>query len=579
MHNASHLSSLLVILVSCLTVATILNRFRQPTLIGYIIGGILVGPHVFGIVPYENVELLAEIGVGLLMFTIGLELSLQKLLRVKYIAIFGGTLQVGLMIWATWMVGIAIGWSPLQSFTIGCIVALSSTAVILRLLAERGEVGSTHGNISTGILLYQDIIAIPLLTIIPILALGEHMTLSLGFGLIGRFTVFVIALYGAARFLVPKILEVVAKTHNKELFSISILCICTGIAVISQQLGLSLALGAFLAGLIVSESDFGNQATSEILPLKDSFSAIFFAAIGMLLDPRIFVEHWFLLSVGILLVIPAKILITFAISLLFRYPLKTALFVALGLSQIGEFSFLLLMVAYNEKIFDEVVYQFILSGALISIIATPYLLKMVPSIANLLKFIEGLPWLTREGDNQESTGLDAKLAPEGLAEIHGKDSTGHVVLCGYGPTGAIIMRNLVNAGLPVNIVDLNYRIVQNLKAQGLSAIYGDCSSSRIIEAAGIANALMLIITIPDPNAMRTIVKKIKSAYPDVPILVRVKYNTDRERMIGLGANEVVWEEHEAGMELSRKALSRLHFTPELDVEHTQDLIIPIKSKV
>lgn len=574
MHHESHLFSVVIILASCLCAAAVLHRLRQPTILGFILGGVLVGPHVFKIVPYENVELLAEIGVGLLMFTIGLELSLQKLFRVKWISVLGGSIMISTIVLITWGIARSYGWSPLQAFVLGCVIALSSTAVVLRLLAERGEIGSTHGNIITGLLLYQDIIAVPILTIIPAIAKDGSFTPNVLFSLIGKFTLYVLALYAAARFLVPKVLMAIAKTHSKELFSICILTVCTVVAALAESVGLSLALGAFLAGLIVSESDFGNQAASEILPLKDAFSAIFFAAVGMLIEPRFFLENWVLVLATSTFLLFAKAIITFLITFLFRYPVQTSVFVGIGLCQIGEFSLLLLMVAYKAEIVSTLTYQVLLADAILTIVATPYLLKMAPNIAGALQFLDKFNEMgrsTKRGRNHKDE------SPEGLAIASEKEMRGHVIICGYGPAGEIVHRKIEASGLPVVIVDLNYRIIQKLKQEGHAAIYGDCSSSKVLEAAGISNALLLAVTIPDPLAMRTIVKRLHGSHPDIPLLVRVKYNSDREKLISLGATDVVWEEYESGQELARRILSRLHFQPEIEVEHTKDLIVPQNS--
>ncbi len=543
MHETSHLTSVVIILASCLCAATVLHRLRQPTILGFILGGVLIGPPVFDLVPYENIELLAEIGVGLLMFTIGLELSLQKLFRVKWISILGGSIMIFTIVLITWGVTRFFGWSPLQAFVIGCIIALSSTAVVLRLLADRGEVGSTHGNISTGLLLYQDIIAVPILTMIPIIAKDNTFTPTVLFSLIGQFTIYVLVLYAAAKVLVPQVLMLIAKTHSKELFSICVLTVCTVVAALAHQVGLSLALGAFLAGLIVSESDFGNQAASEILPLKEAFSAIFFAAIGMLIEPQFVFDNWVLILATSFGLLAAKAIITFSITFLFRYPIQTSIFVGLGLCQIGEFSLLLLMVAYKHDIISTLTYQILLADSIITIVATPYLLRTAPQLASALQFLD----------------KHSNAAPEGLAIAAKGAMRGHIILCGYGPAGEIIHKKIIASGLPVVIIDLNYRIIQKLKAEGHPAIYGDCSSTKVLEAAGITHALMLAVTIPDPIAMRTIVKRTHSSHPDIPTLVRVKYNSDRKKLISLGATDVVWEEFESGQELARRILSRLHF--------------------
>ncbi len=539
MHQASELLFILFILSAALLAATIFHKLKQPTLIGFIVGGIFIGPGVLALVPYSKVEILTEIGVGLLMFTIGLELSVQKLLRVRTVAILGGCIQTACIVMVVWLLGKSWGWSNAQSLTVGCIVALSSTAVVLRLLTDRGEIGSSHGNIITGTLLFQDIVAIPILMIIPLLASQKTMSWEFLLPLLLKLLVYAFLLYVVARFFVSKFLRVIAQTNSKELFSIAVLCICLGVAATAELSGLNLALGAFLAGLIISEGDFKNQAKSEILPLKDTFSAIFFASLGMLLNPSVFLDHWFLLIVAVLLVIGLKATVTFVVVFFFRYPVKTALMVAFGISQIGEFSFLILVTAFQSNIIDSNLYQLLLATALMSIVATPYLLKSAPWLARKIEFLEKLQYFSKE------------------IAVKEKKKTDHVIVCGYGPTGVIVAKELQSTGVEVVFIDLNYSVIKSLKAKNHWAVYGDCSSQKVLDAAHIEGAVLLVLTIPDPISMQNSVLKVREAYPDLPILVRVKYESDKKKLTALGASEVVWEEYEAGHELTKRALSRL----------------------
>lgn len=552
MHSANPILSILFVLMACLAAATLMTRLKQPTMIGYIVGGFLIGPYLLGIVPYNEVSLLGELGVSLLMFTIGLELSLQKFMRVKRVAILGGLLLFLLTLGFAFLLSIYLKWTPLTAFTVACAVNISCTSVVLRLLAERAEVGSVHGNVCTGILIVQDVAAVPLLAIIPTLASRPDISLDFIGGILVKIIVFVIFLYATARFLVPKVLHAIAGTRSKELFSIAVLAICAGVAAMSQQLGLSLALGAFVAGLIVSESDFGNQAVSDILPLKDSFGAIFFASVGMLLNVSVFSQHWMLLIAGYLLLVLAKALFSFFVLFLFRYSIKQNIFVSLSLAQMGEFSLLLLMMASQLKILEESLYQFLLAEAVISIIATPYLMKLAPFVAQHLLFLERTPWLARGLEREQPESLPKPRDHADQIKL-GR----HIILCGYGPTGSIVMKKLVEAGVSVAVIDLNYKVIQELKADGFLALYGDCSNAHVLAAAGIAQAELLIVTIPDPLAMKAIVASVRSSHPKLPIYVRVKYNSERKKLLDLGATDVVWEEYEAGQELALRTLSAL----------------------
>jgi CPA2 family monovalent cation:H+ antiporter-2 len=555
MPYGSPLISIFFVFAAALVSASILARLRQPNLIGYLIAGMLIGPHGLKLVPYENVELLAEIGIGLLMFTIGVELSIAQLLRVKYIAVLGGCLILAITTVICLLLAPLFHWSGAEAAVWGLTTGLSSTVVVLKLLAERGEVGSAQGNISTGLLLFQDVISIPILVFLPILASGagtSGLAQMKELGLIlARLGGFLLVIYIVGGFIVPRLLRFIAQTKSKELFSLAVLSFTLGIAAITHQVGLSLALGAFLAGLVLSESDFSNQAASEILPLKDSFSAVFFVSVGMLLNFSYLVNRWPLFTLGLALIMTAKFFVILIVCFIFRYPSKVTVFVAIALSQIGEFGFLILVEAKKLAILSEGSYQRLLGISILSIIATPYLLKLCPRIKKGFAFMNRIEWIAREVRRTEPR------VGEEESEGHGFGLENHVILCGYGPTGAIVAKKLHGVGIPVAVVDLNYRMIQSLKSQKQPAVYGDSSSSIVLEAAGLEKAALLIVTIPDPLAMQSLVKKVKRLKPELPIVCRVKYMSDRDRLLALGADDIVWEEFESGQELARRALDRL----------------------
>jgi len=550
MPHASPLYSIFYVMAAALVSATVLARLRQPAMIGYLLAGMLIGPHGFQLVPYENVELLAELGIGLLMFAIGVELSIAQLLRVKGVAIVGGALIVVVTTALCYGLAPLFRWSVSEALVWGIVVGLSSTVVVLKLLAERGEVGSTYGNVSTGILLFQDVISIPLLVLLPLLA-GVNAPGADGARAIPiLFTKLAVLLFGAlvlGRLIIPRFLRFVANTHSKELFSLSVLSITLGIAAISNQAGLSLALGAFLAGLLISESDFGNQAASEILPMKDSFSAIFFVSVGMLLNFTYFLERWPIFTLGLAVIMLVKFFVILTICFLFRYPSKITVFVALALSQIGEFGFLILVAAKKNALISEGSYQRMLGISILSIVATPYVLKLYPKVKKAFAFMNKIDWIAREVKRPaHSAQAEESFAMEN-----------HVIVCGIGPTGSIVSKKLQSVGVGVVVVDLNYKAVQQLKAQKHAAVYGDSSSMIVLEAAGIHKAALLVVTIPDPQAMQSLIKKVKMHCPDLPVVMRVRYMNDRDKLLGMGADDVVWEEFEAGQELARRALDRL----------------------
>lgn len=556
MHASSPLVSILYVFIAALLSATILARLKQPTLIGYLLGGMLIGPHGLHLVPYENVELLAEVGIGLLLFTIGGELSIAQLLRVKGVATLGGSLVVAITTGLCLLLAGLFHWSGAEAVIWGVVIGLSSTVVVLKLLSERGEVGSTYGNVSTGILLFQDVISIPVLVMLPMLAATKVSTESHWpevFLILGRLAALLLLIFVIGRFLVPRFLRFIAQTQSKELFSLSVLSLALGIAALTHQAGLSLALGAFLAGLLVSESDFGNQAASEVLPLKDSFSAIFFVSVGMLLDFNYFLLKWPTFTVGLAVIMLVKFLIILGVCFLFRYPSKISVFVALALSQIGEFGFLILLSAKKQMLISESSYQRLLGISILSIVVTPYVLKLYPRVKKAFAFMNRIDWIAREVKRTK----DQEAPAENAIELEG-----HVVVCGYGPTGSIVVKALQGLGLKVVVVDLNYKMIQQLKSSHQHAVYGDSSSMIVLEAACIEKAALLIVTIPDPQAMQSLIKKIKKRLPELPVVMRVKYMSDRDKLLSLGADDIVWEEFEAGQVLVKRALGRLQIQPE-----------------
>jgi monovalent cation:H+ antiporter-2, CPA2 family len=549
MHSHSALTSLLIVFAAALVVASVLVRLKQPSLVGFLLAGMAIGPYGIALVPYENVELLANVGIALLLFTIGAELSIAQLLRVRNIAIIGGTLIPLLTTLICLGLAPLFRWPASEAVVWGIVIGLPSTVVVLKLLAERGEVGSTYGNVSSGILLFQDVLAIPILVLLPLLTMGEmaaaEKATKVGEVLL-RLTLFLAAIFFIGRFLIPRIFRFIAATHNKELFSLAVFCTTMGIAALTGQAGLSLALGAFLAGLLISESDFGNQATSELLPLRDTFSAVFFVSVGMLFDFQYFLEKWPVFTLGLAGIVVVKFLLVLGICFLFRLPSKVSVFVALALFQIGEFGFLVLLEGKKLGLVSDDSYQRLLGISIISIVITPYVLKLYPRVKKWFAFMNRTNWVAR--------GVRRGASPDPNPEL---EKSGHVVICGYGPTGQMVAQTLQRQGFEVVIVDLNYKVIQQLKSSKQSAVYGDSSSSIVLEAAGIGHAALLIVTIPDPMAMQSLVKKVKREHPQLPVIFRVKYQSDKDRMLALGADAVVWEEFEAGKRMSQLALERM----------------------
>ncbi|MDH5681217.1 MAG: cation:proton antiporter, partial [Spirochaetota bacterium] len=387
------LKDLVIILSLAIVVIYLFHLIKIPSIVGFLLTGILLGPHGFGLIsdPHE-VETLSEIGVILLLFTIGLEFSFRSLLQIKRMALLGGFLQVGLTILLTFIISIAFGQSLEKSLFYGFFVSLSSTAIVMKLIQDKGETDSLHGRNSLGILIFQDLAIIPLMLLVPLLsdqkteAGGSLLAIAGGLGIV------VVVLAGSF-WLIPKLLYYIAKTRIRELFLLSVFIICFAIAFLTSSVGLSLALGAFVAGLMISESEYSHQAISHILPFKDIFTSLFFVSIGMLLNTKFMIEYPILILLLTLGVLSLKGFVVALVNVLLGYPIRVALLVAFGLSQVGEFSFLLAKVGMTHKLIDGWIYQIVLAVTVVTMMLTPVLMWLSPYVTNALKAIPCSRWL------------------------------------------------------------------------------------------------------------------------------------------------------------------------------------------
>ncbi|MEI6329421.1 MAG: cation:proton antiporter [Pseudanabaena sp.] len=538
---------LIVDLVTVLAAASfgglLAAALRLPVLLGYIFGGIIVGPTGLGLIKeLVQVETLAQFGVAFLLFALGVEFSLKQLNKVKAIAIGGGTLQILLTIALTTAVSVFVGWveTPTQGIFLGGILSLSSTAVVLRSLMATNETESAQGQVTLGILIIQDLALGLMLAVLPALDHPESVGIAVAKALAVT-ALFAGAAIVAGIWLIPPFLRWVASTESRELFLLSVIVLCLGIALLTEHLGLSIEMGAFVAGLMISEVEYADQALTYVEPLRDVFATLFFAAIGMLIDPVFLIQNWELILSLVAIVMIGKFLIVVPLVSIFRYPLRVAIFAGLGLAQIGEFSFVLASEGQKLGLVSRRVYLLILGTTAVTLMVTPFLLKATPQILTLLEKVSFLKDWMNKLDMPQEISANAKL----------KD---HVVVCGYGRIGQGIVTLLQSKGYPVLVIEDAESKVQILRSQNIPYLYGNCASPLVLERAEIDHARSMLIAISDPIATRLCVQRAVSLSPEIDIVARAEKDADIDMLYQLGAKEVVHPTFEASLELSTHLL-------------------------
>jgi len=541
---------LIVDLVTVLAAASfgglLAAALRLPVLLGYIFGGIVVGPTGLGLIKeLIQVETLAQFGVAFLLFALGVEFSLKQLNKVRAIAVGGGTLQILLTIALTAAVSVFVGWveTPTQGIFLGGILSLSSTAVVLRSLMETNETESTQGQVTLGILIIQDLALGLMLAVLPALDHPESVGMAVARALAVT-ALFAGAAIVAGIWLIPPFLRWVAGTESRELFLLSVIVLCLGIALLTEHLGLSIEMGAFVAGLMISEVEYADQALTYVEPLRDVFATLFFAAIGMLIDPVFLLQNWELILSLVAIVMIGKFLIVVPLVSIFRYPLRVAIFAGLGLAQIGEFSFVLASEGQKLGLVSRRVYLLTLGTTAVTLMVTPFLLKATPQILLLLEKVPFLKAWMNKLDMPQDLSANAKL----------KD---HVVVCGYGRIGQGIVALLQSKGYPVLVIEESESKVQILRSQSIPYLYGNCASPIVLEKAEIDKARSMLIAISDPIATRLCVQRAISISPEIDIVARAEKDADIDTLYQLGAKEVVHPTFEASLELSTHLLISL----------------------
>lgn len=524
-------------------VVFICHQIRVPTIVGFFLTGILAGPHGLGLVEAVNeVEFLAEVGVVLLLFTIGIEFSLNRLLQIKRTVLAGGALQVLLTLLAVFAVARQMGQPAGEAVFMGFLVALSSTAIVLKLSQERAEIDSPHGRTTLGILIFQDVIIVPMILVTPLLAgsTGSLTSVSLvpvakGIGIIALVII-------CARWIVPRLLYQIARTRSRELFLLTVVVICFAVAWLTSSIGLSLALGAFLAGLIISESEYSHQALGNILPFRDVFMSFFFVSIGMLLDIGfLFQNLWLILLItaGVLIL---KAVVAGGAAILLGLQLRAAILVGLALSQIGEFSFILSKAGIAHGLLSGDGYQTFLSFSVLSMAATPFIVASAPRMADFV--------LRSPVPERLRTGLYPVPEPTTAGK---KD---HVIIVGFGVNGRNVARAAGVADIPYMIVEMNPETVRSEQARGEPIYYGDATQEAVFRHVGIQDAKIVVVAINDPAATRGITEIARRLNPSVYLIVRTRYFQEMAPLYDLGADEVIPEEFETSVEIFNRVLAK-----------------------
>lgn len=547
---------IIIVIVFGLAAGLIFNMIKLPPIIGYIIAGIVIGPFTGGITVSDiaRVELLAEIGVALLLFSIGLDLSFRELRDVRGIAIAGTTVQILLCILLGCAIGHFMGLSLNVSIVFGMVISLSSTMVVLKVLMSRGLIGTLSSKVMIGILIVQDLAAIPLMIVIP--KLNDISNNLPGMGLIILKALVVLAgiiIIGVR--LIPFILKYVAMLNSRELFLITITAIGLGIGYVTHMFGLSLAFGAFVAGMVISESDYSHQALNDIIPLRDVFGLIFFTSIGMLLDPKVISANLPLITILVLLVVAGKFAIFSSLAIVFNYRNIIPLALGLGLAQIGEFSFVLARTGMQSGIIDKDFYSLVLAVSVITMILSPFLSMLSTPLYSLKR-----KWFKHEQ-------VQTINMPEGGV-------SGHVVIAGGGRVGSQIASVLHRLNFPFVIIEQDFRRFEKTKKQGFPVIYGDAGQEIVLAAADIQKARLVIVSVPSVITAREILAVTGINNPGIEIIARANDMDQIMELQRLSVSEIVQPEFEASLEMIRQTLLRLDYR----IPAIQNLIDDIRSR-
>ncbi len=538
--NIPLLRDLVLLVAIAIPVVMLTNRLKVPTLVGFLLTGIAIGPHALGLVREVNsVNTLAQVGSILLLFAVGLELSLSRIIRLGRLVLRGGAVQLVATVGIVAGIEVALGINANRAILFGALVALSSTAIVLKVYADRGELDAAHGRVVVAILLFQDLCVVPLMVLLPLLAGTEHGA-GAALRAIGVTLAVTAGLLLVGRFLIPKALARVVEQRNNEIFTLVILAIGLGAAWVTSIFGLSLALGAFLAGLVIAESEYGLQALTDVLPFRDTFSGIFFTSVGMLLDLHYVMSHiWLVLGAAISIML-MKAVVGFAVVRMVRRSSRVGIVAGVGLAQIGEFSFVLASMSAAIGLLNGDEYQLFLGAAILTMLVAPFAVASAPALAEYLL-------QNRTAATMEFATREARIV---------KPLTGHVIIVGYGLNGQNLARALRRSGIEYAVLESNGQVVRRARLEREPIIFGDGTRAEVLERVGIHQARVVVFAIASLADERRGVAMARHLNPAVHIVARTRYVAEIEELSALGANEVVPEEFETSLEIFGRVLHR-----------------------
>jgi len=535
---------LLIVLAVTIAIVYLFQKMRVPAIVGFLLAGVVIGPGGWGLITgVSQVETLADLGLVLLLFTIGIEFSLETILSMQRRILVAGLLQVLLTILAILGIASVLGVSLAVGVFFGFLVTMSSTAIVLRAYQERGEINSLHGRLASGTLLFQDLCIVPMMLMVPFLARSGHVDVL---GILFAFFKSLLAvglIVWLARKVLPRLLRQIALVRNREIFVLFIVLVCVGTAWLSSKTGLSLALGALIAGLVISESELSHQVVADVLPLRDCFSGIFFISIGMLLDPGSLARDWLTPALELLVLVSVKTGVTLVVFWYLYRSLRLGILLGLSLAQIGEFSFILAKAGIGHRLLSATEEQTFLAASILSMIATPLLIQAAHGI-------------TKRMTGKASRHATVKKTAEGAAELGSIE--GHVIIVGYGLNGQNLARVLRESGIPYQVLELDPELVSRGKMVGEPISFGDGTRTDILEQMQIGQARVLVIAISDPAATARVVSQARRIRQDINIIVRTRYVAEIERLYRLGANQVIPEEFETSVEIFARVLQEYH---------------------
>lgn len=515
-------------------------KLRTPAMVGYIAAGVFLGPSGARLIEnVEHIRVLSEIGVALLLFTLGVELSLRHIFASAHRTVLAGLLQMVITTVAAAALSLGLrisdGFGPALLF--GFVAALSSTAMVTKILVDRGEAETSHARLLIAMLLFQDLSLIPVVALLPALSpqAGDPGSALLIAG--AKAALLVVLVLAGSTIVIPRVLDSVVKTNSRELFVLTVMSICLGVAVISSQLGVSLALGAFLGGIMVSERPYGQQVLADILPLRDLFATLFFVSIGLMLNPQYITDYPLQVTALALFLLFGKSLLAALAARVATKATWTAVLTGFGLGQAGEFSLVVATLGRSWGLMSESAYNLFLSASIISLFLSPALITILPKVVARLMDRDTTFGTISQNPADVATGL-----------------RGHLVLCGFGRIGRNIGLSLASYGIPVVVVDVNAEVAEELQMLGIRHVYGDAFSRAVLSRAGVENADCVVVAIPDPVIALNIINVVRASNPNAKIVVRAHHIEDADGLKAAGASAIVQPEFEASVELLKLSM-------------------------